>query len=70
MNKTLDPRIMKYVPKSKVEAIDDAFKDDDGMWIFLKDGWEASRMDRHCHTIHEDTIAQLRYQIAGIKREE
>ena len=64
MNKDL----IKYIPKSKLEAISDIFKDEDGIWIYLKQGWEASRMDSGCHVIHEDNIRQLRYQIAGIKR--
>lgn len=63
-------KIMQYVPKSKVEAVQDAFHDEDGIWIYLKDGWEASRTDRGCHVIHEDTVKQLRYQIAGIRKEE
>lgn len=66
---TMDPNILKYVPKSKREAIHDCFRDSDGIWIFLKDGWQAGRMDAHCHVIHEDYIAGLRYQIAGIERE-
>ena len=65
----MDEKIMRYVPKSKVEAIKDAFRDDDGMWIFLKEGWTASRMDSHCRVIHEDYIKDLRYQIAGIERD-
>lgn len=60
--------IMKYIPKSKRPAVRDAYRDQDGYWICLNDGWEASRMDYGCHTIHEDTIAQLRYQITGIQR--
>lgn len=63
-------QILRYVPKSKLEAIRDAYQDDDGIWIYLKDGWEASRMDRNCHVIHEDNVRQLRYQITGIRREE
>ncbi len=66
----MDGKIMQYVPKSKIEAISDAFRDEDGMWIYLRDGWEASRMDTGCHVIHEDTIKWLRYQIAGIRKEE
>ena len=61
-------QILKYVPKSKLEAVADAFKDDDGIWIYLKDGWNADRMDFDCHVIHEDTIKQLRWQIAGIRK--
>lgn len=66
--KTMDVRIMKYVPKTKREAIYDAWEDSDGMWIMLNEGWNADRMDYRCHTIHEDTIKELRYQIAGIRK--
>ena len=64
----MDERIMKYVPKTKREAIYDAWEDSDGMWIMLKEGWNADRMDYNCHTIHEDTVKELRYQIAGIRK--
>lgn len=60
--------IMRYVPKSKREAVRDAYRDEDGFWICLREGWEASRTDSGCHVIHEDYIKDLRYQIAGIKR--
>ena len=60
--------IMKYIPKSKRSAIRDAYRDDDGYWICLHEGWEASRMDSGCRVIHEDYIADLKWQIAGIRR--
>ncbi len=63
-----DPKIMKYVPRNKQEAIRTAWRDSDGYWIELYEGWNADRMDWNCHTIHEDTISELRYQIAGIAR--
>ena len=66
----MDQSILKYVPASKLEAIRDAYRDQDGIWITLKDGWEASRTDSGCHVIHEDTIHDLKYQIAGIQRQE
>lgn len=61
-------RIMKYVPKTKREAVDEAYRDDDGYWIILKEGWEAERIDRGCRVICQDTVAELRYQIGGIRR--
>ena len=64
----MDQSILKYVPASKREAIRDAYRDQDGIWITLRSGWEASRTDAGCHVIHEDTISQLKYQIAGIQR--
>lgn len=66
----LEPKIMKYVPKSKVEAIKDAWIDDDGMWIRLNYGWNADRTDICARTIHEDNIKDLRYQIAGITKKD
>ena len=60
--------LMKYVPKSKKEAVREIFHDDDGYWIFLKEGWEASRTDSGCRVIHEDYISNLRYQIVGITK--
>ncbi|MBR0542515.1 MAG: hypothetical protein IJK26_10000 [Clostridia bacterium] len=65
-----DKSILKYVPKSKLSAIRSCWKDSDGYWITLNDEWNADRTDWNCHTIHEDSIAQLRYQIAGISRRE
>lgn len=64
----MDARILKYIPLKKREAIRDAYKDEDGYWITLNEGWEASNTDSGCRTIHEDTIIDLRHQISGIKR--
>lgn len=60
--------LMRYVPKSKKESVKTAWKDSDGYWIILHDGWNADREDGPCRTIHEDTIKELRYQIAGIRK--
>ena len=35
-------RIMKYIPRSKKEAVKDAYADQDGYWIILKDGWTGT----------------------------
>ena len=67
-SKGLDPQVMKYIPKSKQHTIAAYWRNSDGYWITLKDGFNAGRMDNSgCHTIHENTIAELRYQIAGIE---
>lgn len=68
MDKQIDRNIIKYFPKNKLESVDECYKDSDGYWIFLKENWNADRMDYNCHTIHEDTINELRYQIAGIRK--
>lgn len=64
----MDRNLMKYVPKSKVPAIRDAYRDEDGIWMTLNEGWNASRTDIVCRCIHEDTISGLRFQIAGIEK--
>lgn len=61
-------KIMRYFPVSKRSSVCNLWKDDDGYWIILNEGWEASREDSGCRTIHEDTIKDLRYQIGGIRR--
>lgn len=65
----IEINILKYVPKSKLPAIKSIYVDTDGYWIVLNDGWNATRTDERCKVIHEDTIKNLRYQIAGIERE-
>ena len=69
-------QIMRLIPKSKQESVLDAWEDSDGVWIMLKEGWNADNMDNVCRTIHEGgdgeplsrTIKALRYQIAGIRK--
>ena len=69
-------QIMKLIPKSKQAAVRDAWEDSDGVWIMLNEGWNADNMDSDCRTIHEggedftynETIANLRYQIKGIRK--
>lgn len=64
----MDNSIMKYIPKSKQDGIRDCFRDEDGIWIWLKEGWNADRMDSECRVICEDTIKDLRWQIGGIRK--
>ena len=70
MDREMDKTILKYIPKSKLDGIESCFRDSDGIWIWLKDGWNADRMDTNCHVIHEDCIKDLKYQIAGIRKVE
>lgn len=66
----MDDRIMKYVPKSKKAAVKDCWKDSDGYWITLHDGYEFSNLDAGARAVSRDTISELRYQIAGIRKAE
>ena len=68
--------IKALMPKDKRNAVLDAWEDSDGIWIILKDGWNADNSDSVCRTIHcggEDeppsrTLRDLKYQINGIRK--
>ena len=55
----MDNKLLKYIPKKLHPAIADIFHDEDGYWIFLKQGYHVK--DYYADgTIHEDTIKELR----------
>ena len=61
----IDPKIMKYIPKSKHNTISSCWRDSDGYWITLKDGYNAGRMDNGgCHTIQGVSML-LKFQEAA-----
>lgn len=59
--------LLKYVPKRFHEAVRDAYHDDDGYWVCLKDGWVDGIMGTH--VIHTDTISELREEARLIEKE-
>jgi len=69
-------QIMSMIPAKKKPAVYDAWEDSDGIWIMLKEGWNADGMDNVCRTIHcggEDepldrTMADLKEQIRQIRK--
>lgn len=69
-----EPKIMRYIPKSKQSAVKEAWIEDSlcsecrcSYWIHLNEGWHFSRLDEGARLVSQDTIADLRYQIAGIE---
>jgi hypothetical protein len=60
--------LLKYIPKRFHEAVRDAYYDDDGYWVCLKDGWVDGIMG--CHVIHTDTITELRQEARLIKKDD
>jgi len=61
--------LIDYIPDKYKPAIDDIFRDEDGIWIYLKQGYYADGMGcyNECQIIHEDTIKELLYQVRLIK---
>lgn len=70
----LDKRILKYIPKKKVSAIRECWVEEAlctefkcSYWIRLNEGWHFSNLDIGARIVSQDTISDLRYQIAGIE---
>lgn len=60
-------KLLKYIPKKFHEAILDAYHDDDGYWVYLKDGYIDGIMGTH--VIHTDTISELREEAKLIQKD-
>lgn len=76
---TLLKRAMEFLPKAvPAEAIQSVEVDDwgnsdraDGIsyWVYLSDGFRAEK-GRGCHTIHEDTLSELKKALRDVVAEE
>jgi len=55
----------KYEPMVK-----EIYHDSDGYWVYTAEGYYAAGMGccDECHTIHEDTVKELLWQIRQIKK--
>lgn len=58
--------LIKYVPLPKRNAIRDIYRDQDGIWVCLNKGWKT--FDEY-HTIHVDTIKEMKEEIKNITKE-
>ena len=70
---TVAADLYKYIPRRIAEAgaIDNAFADSDGYWIWLnheEGGWVAYDGGEDCGTIHEYTIEDLKKAIKTIRK--
>lgn len=61
--------IVRYIPQRLLNAgaIQDAFIDDDGYWIYLNEGWHSYDGADDCATVHEVTIKDLKEAIKQIR---
>lgn len=60
--------LWKYIPRKSCPAVDDAFVDSDGYWIYLKAGWTAYDGGADCGVIHDYTISDLKASIKTIRK--
>lgn len=56
--------INKYIPKKHQHKIDDFFKDIDGCWLNLKEGYISVKTESS--SLHEDSINEIRKQLNTI----
>jgi hypothetical protein len=57
------------VPKKYHHMIKEIYKDDDGYWVILNDGFYAAGYGPYdeFHTIHEDTVSEVLYHIRQLE---
>jgi len=53
------------IPAKYANMLEEVFKDSDGYWAYTAKGFHSPQMG--CHTIHEDTQADLMRVIRGVK---
>lgn len=53
------------IPKKYQHMIDEIYHDSDGYWCYTAYGFYSPYMD--CHTIHEDTQADILSRVRGIE---
>ncbi len=56
--------IEKYIPKKYRNTVEDFYKDMDGCWLNLKEGYISA--DNEATSIHEDTIKDVKYKLKTI----
>ena len=57
----------KGIPTSAIKGVEiDDMCGWNGYWVYLNDGYISP--DMGCHTIHEDTISELRSVVGNIER--
>ena len=60
--------IMFRIPKKYQPAIKEIYKDEDGVWCNLNDGW-VHGVDE-THIIHCETFSELRSELSDIRKDD
>lgn len=56
--------IEKYIPKKHQDKVEEFYKDIDGCWLNLKEGYIST--DTEATSIHEDTIKDVKSKLKTI----
>lgn len=61
--------LMNWIPKRYREAISDAYRDQDGIWVCIKEGWTCDEtVCGSARTIHEDDLKRILECVKTIKK--
>jgi hypothetical protein len=54
----MDEKLLNKVPKKYHPAIKDIYRDEDGYWAYIENGYKIDNYYTE-HTIHEDTLREF-----------
>jgi hypothetical protein len=69
MNMEKNMELLNKIPKIYHEAITSIYKDDDGYWAYIENGYVVRNYFSE-HTIHEDTLTEFKRIFKYIEKEE
>ena len=63
-----DIYLLNKVPKIYHESITSIYKDEDGYWVYIENGYKVENYFVE-HTIHEDTLAEFKRVFKQVVKE-
>lgn len=63
----IDQNLMRYIPKKKQVCIEKLYRDSDGIWACLKNGYADEIM--YSQTIHVESIKELKENFKYVRKE-
>lgn len=64
----MDKTLLNKIPKKYHPAIKDIYKDEDGFWAYIENGYKVKDYYTE-HTIHEDTLTEFKRVFAKVVKE-
>lgn len=64
----MDKTLLNKIPKKYHPAIKDIYKDEDGFWAYIENGYKIKDYYTE-HTIHEDTLTEFKRVFASVVKE-
>lgn len=68
MQDEMEQKIIGYLPKKSRMAVWDAYKSENGYFVFLLEGWEACYDGLKLHILTANTVKDLRHKAKYIQK--